>query len=105
VASIRQLRALRSKQNYISARKFLGSHLRARPRVEPIAPGISQQVEGKHSRHYRERGKDNHMRCVEEVAARIIQHRFPTRYRREHAEAEEAERASRVDRAMALRYE
>jgi hypothetical protein len=105
VDSIRQLRVLRSKQNYISARKFLGGHLRARPWVEPIAPGISQQVERRNYGHYGQCRKDHHVRRIEEVATRIIQNRFPTLYRRKHAEAEEAERASRVDRAMALRYE
>jgi hypothetical protein len=45
------------------------------------------------------------MRRVKKVAARIIEHGTPAGNWREHAEAEEAERASRVDRAMALRYE
>jgi len=95
VAPIPQLRVLRSKQSYISARKFLGGHLRARPRVEPIAPGISQQVARKNCGHYGQCRKDHHVRRIEEVVTRIIQHRFPTRYGREHA----------PDRAVALRYE
>jgi hypothetical protein len=39
------------------------------------------------------------------MAARIVQHGTPTGNGREHAETEEAERASRVDQAVALRYE
>jgi len=97
VTSIRQLR--------VYVQKFLGGHLRARSRVEPIAPGISRQVERKNCGHYGQCRKDHHVRRIEEVATRIIHYRSPTRYRREHAEAEEAERASRVDRAVALRYE
>lgn len=50
-------------------------------------------------------GKNHHMWRVEEVVTRIIQHHSATRYRREDAGAEEAERASRVDRAVALHYE
>ena len=83
----------------------MGGHLLAHARVELVAPGISQQVERKNCGHHGQYRKDHHVRRIEEVATRIIQNRFPTRYRREHAEAEEAERASRVDRAVALRYE
>ena len=45
------------------------------------------------------------MWSVKEVAPRIIEHCPPARNGREHAEAKDAERASRVDRAAALRYE
>jgi len=45
------------------------------------------------------------MRGVEEMAARIIEHGAPTGNRSEHAESEKTQRASRVDRAVALRYE
>ena len=45
------------------------------------------------------------MRGVKEVAAGVVEHGAPTGDGREDAEAEEAERASRVDRAVALRYE
>jgi len=45
------------------------------------------------------------VRSVEEVAAGVVQHGAPTGDGREDAEAEEAQRASRVDRAVALRYE
>jgi hypothetical protein len=50
-------------------------------------------------------GKHDHVRCIEEMAARIVQHGAPAWDGREDAEAEEAQRASRVDRAVALRYE
>ena len=66
---------------------------------------IAQQVERKHRGHHRQRGKHHHVRRFEESAARIVEHRASTRNRREHAKAEEAARASRVDRAVALRYE
>ena len=45
------------------------------------------------------------MRGVEEVVARIVEHGAPAGERREDAKAEEAQRASRVDWAVALRYE
>ncbi len=81
------------------------SHLRTRPRIEPVAPRISNQVEGKHGGHYRKRREHHHVRRIEKMATRVIEHCAPAWNRREGAEAEEAERASRVDRAVALRYE
>src|SRR5436309_15787463 len=51
------------------------------------------------------RGKDDHVRTVEEVAAGVVEHGAPAGDGREDAEAEEAQRASRVDRAVALRCE
>jgi hypothetical protein len=45
------------------------------------------------------------VRRVEEMAARIVEHGAPAGNGCENAEAEEAQRASRVDRAVALRYE
>jgi hypothetical protein len=45
------------------------------------------------------------VRRIEKMATRVIEHCAPAWNRREGAEAEEAERASRVDRAVALRYE
>ncbi len=74
-------------------------------RIEPIAPGISKQIARKHRSHHRQGGKYDHVRGVEEMPARIVEHRPPDGNGREHAEAEEAQRASRVDRAVALRYE
>jgi len=87
------------------AGEFLRGHLRACSRVEPIAPRISQQVERKHGGHHRQSWKNDHVRRVKEVAARIVQHGAPAGNGREDAEAEEAQRASRVDRTVALRYE
>jgi hypothetical protein len=40
-----------------------------------------------------------------DMAAGVVKHGAPTGDGREHAGAEEAQRASRVDRAVALRYE
>jgi hypothetical protein len=45
------------------------------------------------------------VRRIEKMAARIVEHGAPTGDGREDAEAEEAERASRVDQAVALRCE
>ena len=45
------------------------------------------------------------MRRVKKVAASVIEHGAPAWDGREDAEAEEAQRVSRVDRAVALRYE
>jgi hypothetical protein len=73
--------------------------------VESIAPGIAQEIEGQHGDHDGERREDEHVRGVEEVAAGIVEHGAPPGDGREDAEAEEAQRASRVDRAVALRYE
>ncbi len=73
--------------------------------VEPIAPGIAEQVEGKHGGHHRQGWKNYHVRGVEKMSAGVVEHGAPTGDGRKDAEAEEAQRASRVDRAVALRYE
>ena len=74
-------------------------------RIEPVAPGVAEEIEGQDGEHHRQGGEDDHVGGIEEMAAGVIEHGAPTRDRCQHAEAEETERASRVDRAVALRYE
>jgi hypothetical protein len=83
----------------------VSGHLRTRPRIEPIAPGVADKVERKYGSYHGQCWKYHHVRGVEEMAARIIEHGAPTGNRSEHAESEKTQRASRVDRAVALRYE
>lgn len=59
--------------------------------VEPVRPGVPQQVARPHRDHHGERGKDNRVRGVEEVEAGIVEHGAPTGNGRENAEAEETE--------------
>ena len=67
-------------------------HLRARPRIKPITPRITEQIERKHRHHHRQSGKYDHVRRVKEVAARIVEHGAPTGDGREDVEVEEAQR-------------
>jgi hypothetical protein len=76
--------------------------------VEPVAPGIAEQVEGKHGDHDGERGKDDHVRSVEERFFASLR-MTDALNRREDAEAEEAERGDarstlRLGRAEARPY-
>ena len=82
-----------------------GSHLGAGARVEPVAPGIAEWIEGQDSWQDSKSRENHHVRRVEEMITRIVEHGAPTGKGREDAKAEEAQRASRVDRAVALRYE
>ena len=42
-----------------------GGQLGTRARVEPIAPGIAEKIEGQDSEQYRQSRKDHHVRRVE----------------------------------------
>ena len=93
---------------YLSAHRHLESlrsHLRTRTRIEPITPRNSNRVEGKHGDHYCQRWEHDHVRRVKKVATSVIEHCAPAWDGHEDAEDEEAQRDSRVDRAVALRYE
>ena len=57
------------------------------------------KIEREDGGHHGERGKHDEMRRVEEMAARVVEHRAPARHGREDADAEKAERGLGEDRA------
>jgi len=73
--------------------------LRTRARVKPVAPGVAKQVERENGEHHGERGKNHHVRRIEEVAARVIQHGTPARHGCKHAKAEKTQRRLRENSA------
>ena len=56
-------------------------------RIEPIAPGVAEQIEGEDGKHDGERGKDHHVGRIEEMTARVIEHRTPAWHRGEYSYA------------------
>src|SRR5712692_3869413 len=72
----------------LSTSEIEGQEIGARARVEPIAPGIAEEIEGQDGGHDGERRENNQVRRVKQVAARVIQHRAPTGNRREDSDAE-----------------
>ncbi len=100
---MKPLRSLAQKCRALS--ELQRGHLLPGARIEPVAPGVAEEIEGQDGEHHRQGGEDDHVGGVEEMAAGVIEHGAPTGNWSENAEAEETERASRVDRAVALRYE
>ena len=66
-------------------------HRRSKPDRQPgagieiVAQRIAEEIERKHAEHDCQRGKDHHMRRVEEVRARVIEHISPACRRRRNA--------------------
>ena len=59
--------------------------------VEPVAPGVAEEIEGEDGEENGKSGKDDHVRGVEEVAAGVVEHGAPAGKRSEDAETEKAE--------------
>src|ERR1700676_479918 len=63
----------------------LQARLNPRSWVEKIAQCIADKVEGQNREHHRHCREEHEMRSIEEVGARVVQHRSPTRGRRRDA--------------------
>ena len=76
----------------MSQRRDMGHLLWGGSRVQVIAEGVADEVEGEDGEHDGECGEDDHVGRVEEVGAGVVEHGAPAGGRGGDAEAEEAER-------------
>src|SRR6266702_554249 len=76
----------------LSTSEIEGQEIGARARVEPVAPGIAEEVEGQDSGHDGDSRENNQVRRVKQMAAGVIQHSAPTGNRSEDSDAEKAQR-------------
>src|ERR1035437_7601281 len=67
-------------------------------RIQRIAQAVAQQIEGQHGKKNRQTGKQRHMRCVDHVGARLVEHGAPFGCRRLRPHAEETQTGCRDDR-------
>src|SRR5262244_3348959 len=71
----------------------------ARTRIEQVAQCVSNEVEGQHGQHHRERRKNDEMSGIEQMCAAIIQHCTPACSWWRNTEAKETHSRFRQDRS------
>src|SRR5229473_3720997 len=96
-----QARSLTSEAQCLplSTSEIQSQEIGARARVEPVAPGIAEEIESKDGGHDGQGRENNQVRRVKQMAARVIQHSAPTGNRSEDSDAEKAQRGFGEDHA------
>src|SRR5579863_2759384 len=94
----RQMRAIMVGSSAFKNLDDLEANFDARAGIEEVAQCVTDEVEGEHCQHHRQRWKDYEVGRVEQVGAAVVEHGAPASGGRRDSEAEKAHGSFRENR-------